>query len=98
MAKTGIQHKRRRYVHKQEQNTSGVYGGSGNSGANKGTTYAHSNSPLSKGSTLDNLQGEKQERRGRKHTGQTHYKSTSTGQKARSRGANKRNKAKRGGN
>lgn len=97
MAKTGIQHKRRRYVHKQEQNTSDVYAG-GNAGANKGKTYAHHNSPLSKGSTLDNLQGENKERRGRKHTGQTHYKSKTTGQKARSSGANKRNKAKRGGN
>ena len=98
MAKTGVTQKRRRYVHKQEQNTSGVYGGSGNEGANKGTTYAHKNSPLSKGSTLDNLQSEKKERRGRKHTGKTHFKSTSTGQKSRSRGANRLNKAKRGDN
>ena len=97
MAKTGIQHKRRRYVHKQEQSIKDIYYG-GNDGANKGTTYTHTNSPLSKGSTLDNLQGENKERRGRKHTGQTHHKSTTTGQKARSRSANKRNKAKRGGN
>ena len=96
MARTGIQHKRRRYVHKTEQNTGSVYGG-GNDGANKGTTYTHSTSPLSK-SSMDNLVGEGKERRGRKHTGQTQYKSRSTGQKARQSGANKRNKAKRGGN
>lgn len=97
MARTGIQHKRRRYVHKTEQNTGSVYAGGGNAGANKGKTYSHSNSPLSK-SSIDNLQGEGKERRGRKHTGTTHTKSRTTGQKARQSGANKRNKAKRGGN
>lgn len=96
MARTGIQQKRRRYVHKQEQNMGSVYGG-GNDGANKGKSYTHSNSPLSK-SSMDNLQGEGKERRGRKHTGTTHTKSRTTGQKARQSGANKRNKAKRGGN
>ena len=74
-----------------------MYAG-GNAGANKGKTYAHKNSPLSMGSSLYNLKGENKERRGRKHTGQTHFKSKTTGQKASQRGANKRNKAKRGGN
>ena len=96
MARTGIQHKRRRYVHKTEQNTGSVYGG-GNDWSNKGKTYTRNTSPLSK-SSMDSLVGEGKERRGRKHTGQTHYKSRSTGQKARQSGANKRNKAKRGGN
>jgi len=98
MPNTGIQHKRRRYVHKQDQNTGDVYGGAGNRGANKGADYTKGRSPLNRVNTLDNLQSERKERRGRKSTGTTRYKSSSTGQKARSRNANRRNKAKRGGN
>lgn len=97
MPRTGIQHKRRRYVHQKQQDTSNAYVG-GNGGSNKGRTYLTAHTPLSKMNTLDNLQGENKERRGRRHTGTTHTKSTTTGQKARNRSSNKRNKAKRGGN
>jgi len=84
--------KPRRRTEKVNQNTDNVYGG--NNGANRGKSYTKKNNPTDRGNRIDNLQGEKKERRGRRSTGTTKFKSKTTGQKARSRNANKRNKAK----
>ena len=66
MARTGIQHKRRRYVHKKQQDTSGVYGGSGSRNRSKGGNYAQSDNTLKKTQGYDTLSGLNKERRGRK--------------------------------
>lgn len=95
MAKTGIQHKRRRYVHKQEQDTSGVYGG--NKGSNKGKQYNTGDNATKKTKGYDSLTSESKERRGRSGSGKTKYKSKTTGSKARNRSTNRRNRAKSGG-
>lgn len=93
MAKTGIQQKRRRYVHKQEQDTSNAYV-SGNSGANKGKLYNTGDNATKKTKGYDSLTAEGKERRGRKGTGKTKYKSRTTGSKAKARSANRKQKAK----
>lgn len=93
MAKTGIQHKRRRYVHKQEQDTSNAYVG-GNKGANKGKQYNTGDNATKKTKGYDSLTAEGKERRGRSGSGKTKYKSRTGGQKARSRGTNRKQKAK----
>ena len=95
MAKTGIQHKRRRYVHKQEQDSSNAYVG-GNNGSNKGKQYNTGDYTLKKTKGYDSLTSENQERRGSAGTGKTKFKSKSTGSKARNRSTNRRNKAKGG--
>lgn len=96
MAKTGIQQKRRRYVHKQEQDTSNAYVG-GNNGSNKGKKYNTGDYTTKKTKGYDSLTAEGKERRGRGGSGKTKYKSTTTGSKARNRSTNRRNKAKSGG-
>jgi len=93
MARTGIQQKRRRYVHKQEQDTSNAYVG-GNSGANKGKHYNTGDNATKKTKGYDALTGEGKERRGRGGSGKTKYKSRTGGAKARARGANRKQKAK----
>lgn len=95
MARTGIQQKRRRYVHKTQQDSSGTYAG-GNGGANKGKKYSTSNTATKKTQGYDVLTGEGKERRGTK-TGKSTHKTRTTGQKARTRSTNRKNKAK-GGN
>lgn len=93
MAKTGIQHKRRRYVHKQQQDTSNAYIG-GNAGANKGKRYNTGDNATKKTKGYDSLTGEGKERRGRGGSGKTKYKSRTGGAKARARGTNRKQKAK----
>ena len=88
--------KPRKKREKDYQNTERVYGG--NSGANKGKTYATKERTLNKTNTLDKLQKENKERRGRKRKGTITYRSKSTGAKARARQSNRQNRAKRGDN
>ena len=95
MPRTGIQHKRRRYVHQQEQDTSHTYVG-GNAGANKGKKYSTGDNAMKKTVGYDALQGEKKERRGRGGSGTTVRHSKTTGQKAANRSRNRKNKAKGG--
>lgn len=87
--------KPRKKVEKKSQDTSNIYGG--NRGANKGKSYSTGDNAMKKTKGYDALTSETKERRGSKGTGKTKYKSKTTGQKARSRSANRRNKAK-GGN
>lgn len=93
MARTGIQHKRRRYVHKQEQDTGSVFGGGG-SGSQRGRRYNTGDNATKKTKGYDSLTSEGQERRGRGGSGTTVRKSRSTGAKARARSANRKQKAK----
>ena len=93
MPRTGIQQKRRRYVHKQTQDTSGVYGG-GSSSTRTGGLRRRADNALKKTQGYDALSSERRETRGRKTGNSKRNPSTTGGSRARARGASRKQRAR----
>ena len=94
MARTGIQQKRRRYVHKKTQDTSNAYVGSGGGSTRTGGTRSRADNALKKTQGYDSLTSERRETRGRKTGNSKRKPSTTGGAKARARSANRKQKAR----